>query len=157
MISHGPTSRAGIPHERAESPRDGQTISELLRSLRDNLTILFRQEVALARGEIVENARLTSQHLVTMAVGGGTALAGAIVLLMGCASGAAVALTAAGLDPDTAVWLGPVLLGVVVVVIGLSILQAARQRLKRTSLVPKRTVQTIKEDSTWAKEKLQRS
>jgi hypothetical protein len=157
MISNESTSRTSNPPDRPDTHRDGQTIAELLKSLRNDLAILFRQEFALARGEIVEAARGISQHVVMMAVGGAIALAGVIVLLMGLASGAAVALAAAGLDPDIAVWLGPILLGALVVVIGFGMLQAARHRLKSTSLVPKRTVQTIKEDSTWAKEKLQRS
>jgi hypothetical protein len=157
MISHENTTRPGSTEERTQPPQNGQTIPSLLKNLRDDLTTLFRQEIELARCEILENSRRTSRHLVSMAVGAGVALAGAIVLLMGCASGAAVALAAAGLDPDIAVWLGPLLLGAIVAVIGFSILQAARSRLKRTSLVPKRTVQTIKEDSTWAKEKLHRS
>lgn len=157
MISNESTARTGSPPDRPDAHRNGQTLSELLKSLRNDLVVLIRQEIALARSEIVDAARGISKHVVMMAVGGAIALAGVIVLLMGLASGAAVALAAAGLDPNIAVWLGPLLMGAVVVAIGFGILQAARHRLKHTSLMPKRTVQTIKEDSTWAKEKLQRS
>jgi hypothetical protein len=157
MISHETTSPGDRTQDRPRVPQDGQTIADLLKSLRNNLTILFRQEIALARGEMAENVRRTSRHLISMAVGGAVAFAGAIVLLLGLASAAAAALVAAGLDPGIAVWLGPLLLGIIVAAIGLVILQAAKQKLKRTSLVPKRTVQTIKEDSNWAKDKLHRS
>lgn len=157
MISTESTPRTSSSPERSDTYRNGQTIGALLKSLRNDLVVLVRQEIALARGEIMDAARRISKDVVMIAVGGAIALAGAIVLLMGLASGAAVALAAAGLNPEIAVWLGPLLLGLVVVAIGFGILQTARHRLKRTSLMPKRTVQTIKEDSTWAKEKLQRS
>jgi hypothetical protein len=136
---------------------DGQTIAVLLKDLRDNLIHLFRQEIALVRGEMAENIKSATRHLVAMAVGGGVALAGAMVLLMGCASGVAVLLTALGLASEHAVWVGPILLGVIVALVGFGILQSARSRLQRTTLVPRRTVQTIKEDSNWAKEKIHRS
>jgi hypothetical protein len=156
MIAQEQTTRGRTWEERRETG-DGQTIATLLKDLRDDAVLLFRQEINLARGEMAENIRHTSRHLVAMAMGGAIALAGAIVLLMGCASGAAVALAAMGLDPELAVWLGPTLLGGLVLAIGFGLLTAARRRLQTGTLVPKRTVQTLKEDSNWAKEKLNRS
>jgi len=111
----------------------------------------------LVRGEMAENIKQATHHLVSMAVGVAIALAGAMVLLMGCASGLAVLLTAMGLASEHAVWVGPVLLGAVVAAVGFGLLQSARSRLQRTNLVPRRTVQTIKEDSNWAKDKITRS
>jgi hypothetical protein len=138
------------------SRHNGPTIGSLLKSLCDNLLFLVRQEIMLARRELAENISQAGRHLTVMALGGAIALAGAIVLLLGCANGAAVGLEATGMDPEVAVWLGPLLLGAVVFAIGLGLVQGARHRLRSSSLVPTRTVQTLKEDSTWAKEKLHR-
>ena len=114
MIAHQQqTSRPESDRIRTGA-EDGQTITVLLKDLRDHLIHLFRQEIALVRGELAENTKRATRHLVAMAVGVAVALAGAMVLLMGCASGLAVLLTAMGLESEHAVWVGPVLLGAVV-------------------------------------------
>jgi hypothetical protein len=156
MIAHQEhTARVESDRTRAGAPQEnGQTIAVLLKDLRDHLIHLFRQEIALVRGEMAENAKHATRHLVAMAVGGALALAGAMVLLMGCASALAVLLTAMGLEAEHAVWVGPILLGAVVAAIGFGVLQSARSRLQSTTLVPRRTVQTLKDDSNWAKEKI---
>lgn len=155
MISHEKTSRERAWEESGPS-HDGTTIANLLKDLRDNLAILVRQEIELARTELTENARGACRHLATMIVGGGVAFAGTILLLIGCASAAAVGLAALGLKPEIAVWLGPLLVGALVVGMGLSVLQAAKRRFQSRSWMPTRTVQTLKEDTSWAKEKIQR-
>jgi hypothetical protein len=157
MIAHQQQARRAESERTQTGAKNGQTIGALLKDLRDNLVHLFRQEIALARGEMSENVKEATSHLVSMAVGGALALAGGVVLLIGCASGLAVLLTAMGLASEHSVWVAPVLLGVVVAAVGFGILQSARSSLQRTTLVPRRTVQTIKEDSNWAKDKIQRS
>jgi hypothetical protein len=104
---------------------------------------------------MVVNARTAARHVVGIAVGGGTALAGVIVLLIGLGSALAALLTASGVDRDIASWLGHLLVGAVVAAIGLVVVQTARHRLQQLSLVPDRTVRTLKDDKTWAKERLQ--
>jgi hypothetical protein len=157
MISHETTNRDRPWEEPSGQPHDGINIASLLKELRDNIVMLFRQEIALARNELTANARHACRQLTAMAIGGGVAFAGAMVLLMGCASAAAVGLAALGVTAEIAVWLGPLLLGALILAIGLGILQAAKRRFQSGSLMPTRTVQTLKEDTTWAKEKLQRS
>jgi hypothetical protein len=145
------------PPGRVGPPQDGETIAYLLKDLANDMVLLFKQELALARGELVENSQRMARNAKAMAVGAVIALAGGFVLLMALVHGSAVVLAAMGADPEVAVWLGPLLLGIIILGIGVGMLLAAKRRFEKTSLVPKRTVQTVKDDSNWAKQKLHRS
>lgn len=159
IASHEQTPRVESAHTQTSGypQQDGYTIPSLLKELRDNILHLFRQEIALAREETSENLRRVSKQGIAMAIGGAVAFLGAIILLMGVASATAVLLREMGLAAEHAVWVGPLVVGLVVAVIGFAMLMGAKNRLKNTNLVPKRSVETLKEDSHWAKEKLQRS
>lgn len=151
--------RERMEHERMERPpqHNGQTISGLLKHLRDELILLFRQELMLARSELTGKARYASRHLILIGVGAVVALCGLIVFLNGLSGAAAVALAAAGVSPTVAVWLGPVLLGLIVLGIGYAVLRMGQDRLKETTFVPEHTVQTLREDKNWAQQKIHRT
>ena len=59
------------------------SITSLLRDLRDDTTTLLRQEVALAKTEMKENVSRATSHALHIAIGGFVAYAGIIVLLIG--------------------------------------------------------------------------
>jgi hypothetical protein len=82
---------------------------------------------------------------------------GTIVLLIGLGQLLGVLLEAAGLSDDTAQWLGPVILGLIVAVVGWAVLAKARKALADDSIVPRKTIETLKADQQWAQNKLQPS
>ena len=81
-----------------------------------------------------------------LAVGGLVAYAGVLALL----AAGVLGLAAAGLQP----WLAALLVGIVVAVIGYALVQRGLSALKRESLAPRQTVETLKEDAQWAKDQV---
>jgi len=49
-------------------------------------------------------------------------------------------------------WLSALLVGLVVVIIGYILIQQGVRALKRVDLTPRETIQSLKEDTEWAKE-----
>lgn len=139
----------GAPHE-----HNGRSATELVKELRDEVTHLIRQEVALARVEVSEKAARMARNAAYLATGGAIAFAGLIILLMAASAGLYVGLWAAGLSHATSGWLAPLIVGVVVGLIGYALVQKAISTFKRESLMPERTVQSMEHNKHWVKEKV---
>ena len=133
------------------------SIPGLLRELRDDAGTLLKQQVTLAKVELKENVSRLGGHVAKIAVGGVITLVGATVLLIGLGQLLGVLLEAAGLSDDTAQWLGPVIIGLVVAVIGWALLSKAKKALAHENIAPRQTIETLKADQQWAQNKLQQS
>jgi hypothetical protein len=139
---------------RTEDGRDTRSVVDLVKELRDEMTELMRQEVALARVEISDKVARFSRNLTYLAIGGLILYAGLLILLVAASAGTYVGLVAAGLTHYTAGWLAPLIVGIVIAAIGYAFLQKALSTLKHESLVPKQTVQSVKETKEWVQEKV---
>ena len=133
--------------------RDERGLADLLKDLRDETTTLLRQEVALAKTEISEKGSRVGRNVASLAVGGLVAYAGLMFILLAASYGIDSALRAAGLDADITRWLGPLAVGVVVAIIGYTMVQKAISTLKRESIVPEQTVASVKENTQWVKQR----
>ena len=133
------------------------SIASLLRELREDAGTLLKQQVMLAKVELKENVTRLGGHVAKIAVGGVVTLMGAIVLLIGLGQLLGVLLEAAGLSDDMAQWLGPVIVGLTVAVIGWTLLAKAKKALTHDAIVPRQTIETLKADQQWAQNKLQHS
>ena len=133
------------------------SIAGLLRELRDEAGTLLKQQVTLAKVELKENVSRMGAHVAQIAVGGVVTLLGATVLLIGIGHLLGVLLQAAGLSDDTADWLGPVIVGLIVAVIGWAMLAKAKKSLTNEPIAPRQTIETLKADQEWAQNKLQHS
>lgn len=130
------------------------TLASLLGELREESTTLLRQEIALAKAEINEKAAHVGKNTLELATGGALAYAGLIILLIGVALLASRALVAMGVGPQMAVWLGPVLVGLIVAIIGASMAMKAKKAMSAEKLIPHETVESLKEDKRWIQRKL---
>ncbi|MEO7599869.1 MAG: phage holin family protein [Opitutus sp.] len=133
------------------------SIPGLLRELRDEATTLLKAQVQLAKVEVKENISRLAGNVAKIAVGGVIALMGAIVLLIGLGQLLGVLLEKAGLSQATAQWLGPVIVGLLVTVVGVVLLERAKKAIAEESIAPRITLQTLKADQKWAQDKLQQS
>ncbi len=130
----------------ATDERARQGLQELLRSIGTDLSLLVRQQVALAKEEMrgiaaekaTGGALLAAAAVFALFVLGFASLAGAAALDLVLPRWAALLIVAG-------VYL---LLAVIAVLIGRNALAAPA--------TPERTKQTVKEDLEWAKRKLQR-
>lgn len=141
----------------SDTTNQTNTLPTLLRDLRDETTTLLRQEVALAKAELKENASRMGSHATQIAIGGFVAYAGVIVLLIGLGLLIGSLLVRAGLDRDLAQWLAPTLVGIIVALVGWGMVSKAKNAMGHDDLAPKQTIETMRENKDWAQHKLQHS
>lgn len=127
--------------------RDDRSLGELLGDLSQQTATLVKKEIELARHEITRSATNLGRDAALAAAGGAVAYAGFILLLIGVAW----LLATIGL-PE---WLAFVLVGVISIAIGAFLVMRYMQQMSKVSVVPERTVETIKEDVEWAKDQTQ--
>jgi len=126
--------------------RDDRSLGRLFSDLSRQLSTLVRQEIELARTEITANATETARDASLIGAGGVLLHAA----LLGAFATVVLILVQLGLDP----WLAALVVTAVVAVIGLALTLRGRDQLRQRSLVPKRTVETLRDDAEWAKERI---
>jgi hypothetical protein len=123
-----------------------RSLGELFGELSQDVGLLVRQEAQLAKTEMQQKLSRITTDLVALGLGGvvalvgGLALTSALILLL---------IDPIGLRP----WLAALLVGAVLGGVGWAMLQRGLKDLKRTDPTPRRTVETIKNDIDWAKER----
>lgn len=116
-------------------------LGALLRRFRDEAAELAGVEMDLLRSEIAEKRR----RAVSAAVMGAAALVAAL-----CATGVLVAAAVLGLDEAMPAWAAALIVGAVLLVAAVAAALAARQQLRRAgNPLPRRTIETVKEDVAW--------
>ena len=131
------------PYSDNARPDPAQTsVGELIGNISDDLSRLFRQEVELAKAELRQEAVKAGKAAGML---GGAGFAGylAVVLL----SFAAVFGLANVMDAGWAA----LIVAVIWAVIGGVLYLNGRQKLRTVDPMPRRTVDTIKEDAQWLK------
>jgi hypothetical protein len=126
------------PADRAEET----SIGDLIGNISDDLSQLFRQEVELAKAELKEEAGKAGKAAGML---GGAGFAGylAVVLL-------SFALVFGLSNVMDAGW-AALIVAVIWLLIGAALYATGRKRLKTVDPMPRRTVDTIKEDAQWLK------
>lgn len=127
-------------------PRDDRSLGELFADLVRETGTLVRQEVQLAKAELSRNAAEAGKGVASLVVGGAVVYAGFLALI----AAAILALGQAGLPW----WLSALVVGLVVAAVGALLISRARAALRGANLVPTQTVETLKEDREWAKERI---
>lgn len=129
-------------------------IVSLLKELRDEGVTLLRQEANLAKTEVSEKGAKFARNGAYLAAGGAVALIGAVFILLAITALLRLGLEAAGVSEGAASWLAPLIVGVVVAGIGYALVQKAISTFRHESLVPEKTVETIKENKEWLESKV---
>jgi xanthine/uracil permease len=129
-----------------QARKDDRSLGELFADLARDTGVLVRQEVGLATTELTHKATRAGRELATVAVGGLVAYAGLLAIL----AAIIISLAAAGLPW----WLAALVVGVVVALIGGALVQRGLAALKHADLAPGQTMQTLKEDTQWAKDQM---
>lgn len=143
------TADPTVPHD-----YDDRSVRELLIDIRDGGIKLMRQELALARTEIKEEASRAARGATTAGAGGGLAFAGLVIILMGLSTLLTVLLVEAGVAAVWSVWAGPLIIGTLCAIIGAAMLAGGIRKVKKQSFVPRDTVKTLKENKRWIEQKV---
>jgi len=129
----------------ATNTSDNRSLGELFASLSKDTTTLVRQEIELAKTEISEKVSDAVKNVTSLIVGGAIAYAALILIL---------AAVAVGLAQIMEPWLAVLIVGIVVAIIGFILVQKGISALKNLSLVPQKTIETLKEDKEWAQQQM---
>ena len=135
--------------------RDERSIGDLIKELQSESSSLVRQEVELAKSEVAETARVYARNAAKLGIGGVllvAALFGGLITI----NRALTAILAGMVGVDTAIWLAPLMLTVVLAIAGWTMLNGALERIRNQSLVPERTTTTLKEEKQWLKHRIGR-
>ncbi|HKV09990.1 MAG TPA: phage holin family protein [Thermoanaerobaculia bacterium] len=138
---------------RDEKVKDDRSLGQLLKELTSETTTLLKQEVDLAKTEMSEKASRVGTNLGSLAVGGGVAFLGALALLAAAIYGLTSILDQF-MSLGVAVWLAPLIIGLILAAVGYSLVKKALETLKRESLTPQKTTESLQENKEWLKQKI---
>lgn len=126
-------------------PRPDRSMAGLFGDLLRATSRLFRQEIALARAELEAKLSQLGIGAVEMVAGGLVIYAGFLALL--AAAGLGLALV---LPP----WLAALAVGAVTVLVGTLVAYMGKRAVRSRTLVPERTLRSLRKDAAWAREQM---
>ncbi len=122
-----------------------RSLGGLFSELTQETTTLFRQEISLAKAEMTEKVRQAGAGIAALA-------AGAVLLLI--AAQALVAAAILGLATTLAAWLAALIVGAALLLAGGIAVARGVAALRRENLTPRRTLDTQKANTRWAREQM---
>jgi len=125
--------------------REERSLGELFAELTRETSTLVRKEVELAKTELTDKATRAGKNVGFLAVGGAVAYAGVLAVVAG------VILLLGQAIP---LWVSALLVGLLVTGGGYFLVQKGLTALKHMDMVPHRTIETLKEDTEWAKDQI---
>ena len=123
-----------------------RSLGELFSELAGETSTLVRQEVALAKAELSQKAAYVGRNVGLLVAGGAFVFAAFLAVM---------AAAVIGLSNAMPSWAAALVVGVVVGFVGGALAFKAAYALKETDVTPRQTVETLKEDAQWVKEKMQ--
>lgn len=130
--------------EKAEDLRD-RPVGELVGRLSEETAELIRGEIALAKIEMSAKGRVAGRASLFLGVGG-------VLGFLGLAALTAAAVLA--LDLVVAAWLAGLIVGAAYLFLAGILFLVGRRILKQAgSPIPEKTVETVKEDVRWLKQR----
>lgn len=128
-----------------DAPSPEAEIGALFGELSTEARLLVRQEVELAKAEIKES----TQHATGVGAGFGAAA------LVGYLAVAVLAVAAAlGLAELMPTWLAFLIVGILLAAAAGIAFMVGRKSLKALSPVPRKTIESLKEDMTWLRARM---
>jgi len=124
-----------------------ESLGGLVRGILMDLRTLIREEIALARVEIREQATRARAAAVSFGIAAGALIIGGLFLLIAIAFGIADVL-------NWPAWAGFLIVAVLLAAVGMVTLSSGRKQLQTVHAVPEETVTTLKENSEWIAKRL---
>ena len=142
MQTHRQLERRPAPDaQRVDGERE--SFGELISDLATNSAALVRDEITLAKQEMTEKLNSFREGVITIAIS-------SVILLVATFTLVAAAVIGLGylIGPG---WSALIIGGVLALIGGITAMVGLGQ-LKRTSLKPEQTIETLQEDKEWLKE-----
>jgi membrane protein len=128
--------------EDLKPPPPSRPIGQLLRELAADSANLVRQEIALARAEVVQNIRDLGRNVGKVAVGGVIATVGALVFV-------AFLVIGLGLLFGGMYWLSSLVVALALLVGGVGVAFLGARRLARSPIAPEESLESVRETQRW--------
>jgi hypothetical protein len=150
------------PHVEAQAAATGAETREtgkfgevwlLVRQLLNQASHLIRQETQLAKAEFREAVHAYARNSVLLAIGAAVALCGLLALLAAAVAGVYVLLNLA-VPWYIAAWLSPLIVGAAAGLMAYGLIGRAIHTLRHTTLKPTKTIDTVRQDAQWLKDRL---
>jgi len=122
------------------------SVSTLLSGIVGDAQELVRKEIALARQEIREEINNAKDAGIKLVIAGAVLAVGGLLLVLTLAQALAYFL-------NWPVWTGYGIVGVVLAAVGYILFSSAQKRMKQINPVPEKTVETMKENVEWIKDR----
>ena len=126
-------------------PKTERSITTLLSDLASETILLIRQELALLKAELHEKFSRVGQGATALGAGALIAYSGWLVLLAAAVLGLATVLPA---------WLAALIVALVALAIGGALVYIGKSRFDADSLMPQRSLRSLREDEQWLRERL---
>jgi uncharacterized membrane protein YqjE len=123
-----------------------RSLGELFADLSRETSALVRQEVELAKTEMSEKASKVGKNVVFLVAGGAILHLASVFILL------AIVI---GLTNVMEPWLAALIVGVVVAIVGGLLVVTGINALKRTDLLPQKTIESLKENKEWVQQQVQ--
>jgi len=127
------------------APQLQRKVSDVLQDIAANIQQIIRSEVVLAKVEVKETAQKASKPAAVLAAGTLLGLYGLGFLLLAAVYGLSLVM---------APWLAALVVGAVLATVGGILVAKSRTALKQIKPVPTKTVQTVRENVQWAKDRI---
>lgn len=122
-----------------------RSLGGLLADLARDLGLLLRQEMVLARAEIIDKFGELGTGVGLIAAAGALAFAGLLYLM---------AAAMLGLAMVVAPWAAALIVGGFALLIAGALAIIGRAKMRANNLVPARTIKTLRDDALWAREQM---
>jgi len=132
----------GFDDKQASSKPSGRTFSQILQEIVSHLTEIIRSELRLARTEVRQDVTQVLKVSVIFMIGAVFAL---------YALGFMMVAVVYGLGTMMVPWLSALIVGVGAGVVAAIFLQVGLTKIRRASLKPDKTIQSLQENVTWMK------
>jgi len=129
----------------AAPEHDPSTVS-LLGGIVNDIQDLVRKEIALVRQETIEELGKLKTAGIALVAAGAVLAVGGLLLVLALAQGLADLL-------NWPAWAGYLTVGLLLAIAGYLLFSTAQKRFKQISPIPDKTVETVKENVAWLKEK----
>ena len=123
---------------------NGRSTGELVKDLSNQVSLLVRQEIELAKVEMAEKGRRAGLGLGLVAAAGVSAL---------LALGTLTACVVLALDGAMPAWLAALIVALAWSVVAAVLASVGKQKMEQAGTpVPEQTVESVKEDIKWLKD-----
>lgn len=130
-------------HDDTNELRD-RPIGEIASDLMRDVSLLVRQEIALAKAELREKGKVALPGIGMLGAAGAVAL---------CAAGALTAFLILALATFLDGWLAALIVAVGLGLVAAGLAYAGKERVEEAGTpIPEQTIENVKEDAQWVKE-----